>query len=58
MEGYSLIRANHLDNTNRGGVCLYLKKSLPLRKTGLSHVTESLLCEANVKGQVSGFHYC
>ena len=52
MDRYNLIRADHLDNIKRGNVCLYFKKSLALRKTELSHITESLLCEANVKGQV------
>ena len=52
MEGYNLIRADHPDNIKRGGVCLYFKKSLALRKIELSHITECLLCEVNVKGQV------
>ena len=50
MEGYNLIRADHPDNIKRGGVCLYFKKSLALRKIELSHITECLLCEVNVKG--------
>ena len=50
MEG--LIRKYHPDNIKRGGVCLYFKKSLALRKIELSHITECLLCEVNVKGQV------
>ena len=52
MEGYNLIRADHPDNIKRGGVCLYFKKGLALRKIELSHITECLLCEVNVKGQV------
>ena len=52
MEGYNLIRADHLDNIKRGEVCLHFKRSLALRKIELSHVTEYLLCEVNVKGQV------
>ena len=51
MEGYNIIRADHPDNI-KGGVCLYFKKSLALRKIELSHITECLLCEVNVKGQV------
>ena len=31
MEGYNLIRTDHLDNIKRGGVCLNFKKSLALR---------------------------
>ena len=45
MKGYNLIRADHLDNIKRGGVCLYFKKSLTLKKIELSHITECLLCE-------------
>ena len=52
MEGYNLIRADYPDNIKRGGVCLYFKKGLALRKIELSHITECLLCEVNVKGQV------
>ena len=52
MEGYNLIRADHPDNIKRGGVCLYFKKSLALRKIELSHITECLLCEVSAKGQV------
>ena len=51
-EGYNLIRTDHPDNIKRGGVCLYFKKSLASRKIELSHITECLLCEVNVKGQV------
>ena len=52
MEGYNP-RADHPDNMKRGGVCLYFKKSLNLREVELSHITECLLCEVNVKGQLS-----
>ena len=31
IPGYNLIRADHLSNTKRGGVCIYLKESLPLK---------------------------
>ena len=58
MEGHNLIRAYHPDNIKRGGVCLYSKKSLALRKIELSHITECLLSEANECKKTSGFHYC
>ena len=32
MKGYNLIRADCHDNIKRGGVCLYFKKSLTLKK--------------------------
>ena len=40
MDRYNLIRADHLDNIKRGGVGGDFKKSLALRKTELSHITE------------------
>ena len=52
IEGYNLIRADHLDNIERGSVCLYIKKSLDLKKIQLSHITQCLLCEVNIKRQV------
>ena len=52
MERYNLIRAYHPVHIKRGGVCLYFKKSLTLRKIELSHINECLLCEVNLKGQV------
>ena len=60
MEGYNLIRADHPNNTKGGGVWLYFKKGLALRKIELSHVTECLLSEVDVKGQVGviAVSYC
>ena len=52
MKGYNLIRADHPDNIEREGVCLYFKKSLAWRKIALSYITECLLCGVNVKEQV------
>ena len=52
MERCNLIRADHLDNIKRGGVRLYFKKSLALKKIELSHISKCLLCEVNIKGQV------
>ena len=51
MEGYNFIKADHPGNIKRG-VCLSFNKSLALRKLELSHITECLLREVNVKGQV------
>ena len=39
--------SDHLDNMKRGGVCLYFKKSLAIRKIELSK-----------RKKTSGFHYC
>ena len=52
MERYNLTKADHPDNIKRGGVRLYFKKSLALKKIELSHISKCLLCEVNIKGQV------
>ena len=31
IPGYNLVRADHSANTKGGGVCIYFRKSLPLR---------------------------
>ena len=35
LEGYKLVRADHLNNVKRGGVCIYYKESLPVRLINL-----------------------
>ena len=52
IEGYNLIRPDHPDNIKRGGICLLQKGFSFLRKIELSYITECLLCEVIVKGQV------
>ena len=45
IDGYNLIRADHPDNIKRGGVCIYYKKSLPVRVLSLPYLKEALLLE-------------
>ena len=45
IQGHNLVRADHPDNTKRGGVCFYYKESLPLRVTNLPYFKEALLLE-------------
>ena len=45
IQGYNLVRADHLDNTKRGGVCIYYKESLPVRVIDLPYFKEVLLLE-------------
>ena len=40
---YNLIRADHPNNINRGGVCVYYKESLPVQVIGLTYFKEALL---------------
>ena len=45
IDGYHLVRADHLNDTKRGGVCIYHKESLPLQVINLSYFVEALLLE-------------
>ena len=49
IEGYNLVRADHADDTKRGGVCIYYKESLPVRVTNLPFFNEALLLEMSYK---------
>ena len=42
LEGYKLNCADHPSNVKRGGVCIYYKKSLPVRVINFNrHYSES-----------------
>ena len=45
IDGYNLVRADHPNDTKRGGVCIYYKESLPIRVINLSYFEEALLLE-------------
>ena len=45
IQEYNLVRADHPDNTKRGGVCIYYKESLPVRVINLPYFKEALLLE-------------
>ena len=45
IDGYNLIRADHPNNTKRGGVCIYYKDSLPVPVISLTYLKEALLLE-------------
>ena len=45
IHGYNLVRADHPDNTKRGGVCSYYKESLPVWVITLPYFKEALLVE-------------
>ena len=52
IQGHDLVRADHLDNTKRGGVSIYYKKSLPIRVINLPYFKEVLLLEMSLKKKV------
>ena len=45
---YNPIRADHLSNTKRGGVCIYFKESLPLRLCNVSYLNECICFEIEI----------
>ena len=45
IEGYNLVRADHLNNVKRGEVCMYYKESFPVRVVNLPYFHEALLLE-------------
>ena len=45
IEGYNLVRADHPDDTKRGGVYIYYKESLPVKIINLPYFKEALLLE-------------
>ena len=45
IDRYNLVRADHPNDTKRGGVCIYYKESLPVRTINLSYFEEALLLE-------------
>ena len=47
IDGYNLVRADHPNDTKRGGVCIYYKESLPVIVINLSYFEEALLLEMN-----------
>ena len=48
LNGYSLLRAEHLSNTKRGGVCIYYKETLALKVISTPYLNESLLCQVTI----------
>ena len=47
IQGYNLARTDHPDNTERGGVYIYYKESLPARVINLPYFKEVLLLEVS-----------
>ena len=45
IEGYSIIRTDHLSNTNRGGVCIYYNDKISVRQMSNINLRECLGCE-------------
>ena len=45
IDGYNIIRADHLHNQRRGDVCIYFKEQLKLKQIITPNSSECILCE-------------
>ena len=52
---YNLVRADHQANTKRGGVCVYFRKSLPLRILDIHFLYECINFEMRIGDKVCNF---
>ena len=52
FQGYDLIWPGHPSNVKRGGVCIYYKNNLPLKRTNINLLHESLTIELNTKNKL------
>ena len=46
-----LVRADHPNNIKRGGVCVYVRESLPVQVVPNHHLSECLILEVNLKNK-------
>ena len=51
IKGFKLVRADHPNNIKRGGVCVYVRESLPVRVVPNHHLSECLILEVNLKNK-------
>ena len=49
--GYKLVRADHPNNIKRGGVCAYVRESLPVRVVSNHDLSGCLILEVNLKNK-------
>ena len=55
IPGYTSIRSDHPSNTQREGVCIYYKSSLPLRVTNIGYLHECLSYELQIGNKICNF---
>ena len=59
IDGYNLVRGDHLSNSKRGGVCVYhkssLTRSLPFRVINVKYLQESISFELRIEGKCCKF---
>ena len=52
VQRYDLIRAGHLSNVSRGGICIYYKNHLPFKLISIDFLHECLTIELNIKNKL------
>ena len=55
LPGYNVVRADHLSNTKKGDVCIYLKNSLPLKVLDIQLLQECINFEIKIAGKKCNF---
>ena len=50
IPGY-IVRTDHPNDQKRGGVCLYFKENLILRRLDVSYIAQCLLCEVTIENK-------
>ena len=55
IDGYNLLRSDHLSNTKRGGVCIYYKNYLPLRVININYLNECIVFDIKLGDKICSF---
>ena len=51
INGYKMMRADHPNNVKRGGVCAYVRETLPFRNFSNSYLSECLTLEVTISNR-------
>ena len=51
INGYKMVKADHPNNIKRGGVCAYVRESLPVRNFSNSYLSECLTLEVTISNK-------
>ena len=55
IPGYTMVRADHLADSKRGGVCIYYKNCLPLKVLDIRFLHESIAFELRIGNKLCSF---
>ena len=54
-QGYELVRSDHTSQHKRGGVCIYIRNSLPLKVLNIHYLQESISFELQIDAKICKF---